>query len=198
MTLPLPLVAHAAFWCAFTVTLLASRRGPARPPPSVAPPVSSPVSAKLSRTLVAVHAVGFLVMYRGVGHVLATRPAAATALDLRAALGLASIALAGALACLALVHFRSWRLRATLDAGHELATGGPFRRVRHPIYAALDLFALGTAVWLPAPLTWLGAVLVVLGGDLRARAEERVLLQAFGPAYAAYCARTKRLLPGVY
>jgi protein-S-isoprenylcysteine O-methyltransferase Ste14 len=32
----------------------------------------------------------------------------------------------------------------------------------------------------------------------RIRAEERLLRSQFGDEYAAYCARTSRLLPGIY
>jgi protein-S-isoprenylcysteine O-methyltransferase Ste14 len=108
------------------------------------------------------------------------------------------IALGAWLMCWALVYFRSWRFRAKLDAGHELATGGPYALVRHPIYAGLNLLALGTAVWVPTPLTWIAVGLMVLGSDLRGRAEEGVLRQAFGDAYRDYCARTRRFVPGVY
>ncbi len=47
----------------------------------------------------------------------------------------------------ALDYFRSWRFRAKLDEGHQLATGGPFRLLRHPIYMGLNLLALGSAFW---------------------------------------------------
>ncbi|MFL5493652.1 MAG: methyltransferase family protein [Gemmatimonadales bacterium] len=100
--------------------------------------------------------------------------------------------------CWALLHFRSWRFRAQLDAGHELASAGPFRYVRHPIYLGLDLLALGTAIWVPTALTWIAALMMVIGSDLRGRAEEGLLRRVFGDAYAAYCARTSRFLPGVY
>jgi protein-S-isoprenylcysteine O-methyltransferase Ste14 len=33
---------------------------------------------------------------------------------------------------------------------------------------------------------------------LRVRAEERMMVEEFGDAYAAYSARTKRLIPGVW
>jgi protein-S-isoprenylcysteine O-methyltransferase Ste14 len=94
--------------------------------------------------------------------------------------------------------FRSWRLLAELDRGHELCTSGPFRWVRHPIYLACDLLALGTAIWIGTPRVWVGAILVVLGGDLRARAEERILLAAFGERYRDYIRRSSRLIPGLY
>jgi protein-S-isoprenylcysteine O-methyltransferase Ste14 len=39
---------------------------------------------------------------------------------------------------------------------------------------------------------------VALGGDLRARAEETVLLAVFGDRYREYQRRVKRFIPGVY
>ena len=98
----------------------------------------------------------------------------------------------------ALAFLRSWRLRAKIAPGHHLTTNGPFRFLRHPIYAALNLPALGSAFWVPTAAVWAAFILVVIGSDLRARAEEGVLARAFGSAYADYCARTKRFIPGVY
>ena len=98
----------------------------------------------------------------------------------------------------ALVYFRSWRFRATLDKGHQLATGGPFRILRHPIYMGLNLLALGSAIWIPTPVVWTAFVLMAIGSDLRARAEEPLLLKVFGSAYREYSARTRRFVPGIY
>jgi protein-S-isoprenylcysteine O-methyltransferase Ste14 len=39
-----------------------------------------------------------------------------------------------------------------IEPGHQLATNGPFRLVRHPIYLGVDLMVLGTALWIPARL----------------------------------------------
>jgi protein-S-isoprenylcysteine O-methyltransferase Ste14 len=112
--------------------------------------------------------------------------------------GAAIIVAGAALMNWALVYFRSWRFRAKLDAGHQLATGGPFRSMRHPIYMGLNLLAIGSAIWVPTPTLWVAVVLMLIGSDLRARAEERVLLTAFGDAYREYCAGTRRFVPGVY
>src|SRR5260221_242671 len=108
------------------------------------------------------------------------------------------IALGAWLMCWTLLHFGSWRFRAKLDEGHRLATGGPFRFVRHPIYMGLNLLALGTAVWIPTGILWASLLLMFVGGDLRARAEEKLLTQVFGDTYSAYCNRTSRFLPGIY
>jgi protein-S-isoprenylcysteine O-methyltransferase Ste14 len=108
------------------------------------------------------------------------------------------IAAAAALICWALAHFASWRIRAKLEAGHRLATDGPFRHLRHPIYMGLNLLALGSAIWVPTPVLWMSVVLMCIGSDLRARAEEKLLLQVFGAAYRDYCQRTSRFVPGIY
>lgn len=79
----------------------------------------------------------------------------------------------------------------------KLVTHGPYAVVRHPLYAA-ELFAVaGIAMqhW-----SWWVALMVVaqLGVLLgRMHFEEQVLGAEF-PEYAAYRARTKRLIPGVW
>jgi protein-S-isoprenylcysteine O-methyltransferase Ste14 len=189
---------HAAFWGAFAITQRLSAAGRAAPAPaSPASAIAAPATARYSRLVLAVHFVAFGVMYMGVG--AAVIPVRVPAwFPGQRIVGTLVIAAGACLMCWALVYFRSWRFRAKLDAGHELATGGPFALVRHPIYAGLDLLALGTAVWVPTWLTWAAVVLMVVGSDLRGRAEEGVLREAFGEAYRTYCARTRRFIPGLY
>jgi len=62
----------------------------------------------------------------------------------------------------------------------------------------LNLLAVGTAVWIPTPIILAATALMIVGGDIRARAEEGILLAAFGDAYRDYAARTKRFFPGIY
>lgn len=81
--------------------------------------------------------------------------------------------------------------------GAVLVTSGPYARVRHPIYSAVMLLALGWAAGTGSGLTWAGAAVLGLLFDAKARFEERALGRAF-PAYAAYVRRTKRFLPFVY
>ena len=187
---------HALFWGSLGVTraLLARGGGAAA---EGAPATQEETTARFSRALVLFHAFGFGVLYFGIGNAVLGRRVPVWFPGQRV-LGALVIALGAALVAWAFVFFRSWRFRAKLDAGHELATGGPFRLVRHPIYAGLDLLALGSAIWAPTAIVWTGFALLALGSDLRARAEERLLLAAFGEAYRAYAAKTKRFLPGIY
>jgi protein-S-isoprenylcysteine O-methyltransferase Ste14 len=139
----------------------------------------------------------FAILYFGVGQAVFGSGVPRFVLGQRV-LGAGVILAGGGLMYWARVSFASWRFRAELDARHQLATGGPFRFVRHPLYAGMDLLALGSAIWIPTVIVWIGFVLMVLGGDLRARAEEPLLERAFGDAYREYRRGTYRFLPGIY
>jgi protein-S-isoprenylcysteine O-methyltransferase Ste14 len=92
---------------------------------------------------------------------------------------------------------RSFHAAANTTEG-ELVTRGPYGIVRNPIYAAMGLLAwAGIGAHLNLVSAALG--LLVLGGTLvRIFAEERELRKHYGDAYAAYCMRVKRLVPGVF
>jgi protein-S-isoprenylcysteine O-methyltransferase Ste14 len=74
---------------------------------------------------------------------------------------------------------------------------GPYRRIRHPLYACEQL-ALAGAVLQFFSVYALALVAAQLALQLgRMGYEERVLAATF-PEYAAYRARTARLIPGIY
>lgn len=91
----------------------------------------------------------------------------------------------------------NFRVRPEPKAGARLATTGPYRWVRHPMYAASLLMMAGAALW--GPLAWKAPVWLILAGVLiaKARREERGLLTQF-PEYAAYRERRRFLIPGVW
>ena len=190
---------HAAFWGCFG---LARRVARGRGAP-VVHDASEPTTARqeqtapFSRALVALHMAGFAVMYFGIGNAVLPNRVPEWFFGQRVA-GACLITLGAAFTAWALLLFRSWRFRAQVEMGHQLATDGPFRFVRNPIYLGLNLLALGTAIWAPTSALWIAFALVVLGSDLRARAEELVLERAFGGSYDAYRSRTKRFIPGLY
>ena len=113
-------------------------------------------------------------------------------------IGAAIIVVASLLAGWALLVFRSWRLEARIEAGHQLCTQGPFHLVRHAIYLGTGLLCVGTFLFIPTTIVLIGALVSLLAADLRARSEERILERAFGAAYRDYAARVKRFVPGVY
>lgn len=190
---------HGAFWGSFCLTRVLARTAHQAPAEGA---VETPVArrertATFSRSLLALHMLAFGVMYFGIGNAVLPNRVPTWFVGQRIA-GACVIGVGAALMSWALFAFRSWRFRAKLEQGHQLATGGPFRLLRHPLYMGLDLLALGTAIWVPTVATWAGFVLVAVASDLRARTEEALLARAFGHDYTEYCRRTKRFIPGLY
>jgi len=82
-----------------------------------------------------------------------------------------------------------------IQEDHRLVTDGPYRYWRHPRYAAMIYIVAGEAlVFLSLP--GLAFCLVACALFLwRIVDEEKLLADQFGEAYAAYCARTKKIIP---
>lgn len=91
---------------------------------------------------------------------------------------------------------RSFHLAANPTAG-GIVTSGPYRFIRHPIYAAVCLFVLAGA---GAHGSWRNILLscVVVGGAMLRIFSEETLLRARYPEYREYAARTWRLLPFIF
>ena len=93
----------------------------------------------------------------------------------------------------------NWSVTLEMRERHRLITHGIYRRVRHPMYAALLLYSAGQALVLP---NWLAGpsyfVVLVILFAFRVRAKERMMLEEFSDEYAGYMAHTKRLIPGVW
>ena len=85
-----------------------------------------------------------------------------------------------------------------IQPGHRLETRGIYRTVRNPSYLGLLISSLG---WVLAFRSVVGVILtaaLLVPLVARIRSEERLLREHFGSEYETYCARTWRLLPGVY
>jgi protein-S-isoprenylcysteine O-methyltransferase Ste14 len=92
-----------------------------------------------------------------------------------------------------------WSHSLDLREGHRLVTSGIYEKVRHPMYTAFWLWALGQTFLLA---NWAAALAGIIGFGtlffLRIGQEERMMEDRFGQEYRDYCARTKRLVPGIY
>lgn len=115
------------------------------------------------------------------------------------ALGAALVAAGVAIGLWALGANRpgNFNVRPEPRVGGRLVTHGPYRYVRHPMYVAVLVFALGCCAGYDAPWRW--AVLVALGIVLRVKAgvEEREMA-ALHPGYARYARARKRFVPYVW
>jgi protein-S-isoprenylcysteine O-methyltransferase Ste14 len=85
-----------------------------------------------------------------------------------------------------------------IQPGHTLVTSGVYGVIRHPSYLGLLVNALGWGLAFRAGVGVLLTALLIPPLLARMRAEERLLRTQFGAAYESYCARTARLIPGLY
>jgi protein-S-isoprenylcysteine O-methyltransferase Ste14 len=91
---------------------------------------------------------------------------------------------------------RNWSGRVTLKEDHELIVRGPYRIVRHPIYAGLLIMYLSTTMLLGRMGALIfGVPLVFASFWIKLRDEEKVMLTHFPEQYAAYQQRTARIIP---
>jgi protein-S-isoprenylcysteine O-methyltransferase Ste14 len=94
--------------------------------------------------------------------------------------------------------FFAFSVRLQPDRGQTVATGGPYRAVRHPGYLGASVSALGTALLLGSSWSLLPAVASVALRVVRAWLEDRALAAELD-GYADYARVTRyRLLPGVW
>jgi protein-S-isoprenylcysteine O-methyltransferase Ste14 len=85
-----------------------------------------------------------------------------------------------------------------IQPGHTLVTNGVYRIVRHPSYLGLLVNSLGWSLAFRSGVGVLLTALMIPPLLARIHAEERLLRSQFGAEYEAYCARTSRLIPGLY
>jgi protein-S-isoprenylcysteine O-methyltransferase Ste14 len=91
---------------------------------------------------------------------------------------------------------RQWRLDAGLSSDHRLVTTGPYRFVRHPIYASIFSLLLGTGFLIsPFPLLALAAVVCIAGIEIRVRIEESLLESRFGESFLEYRRNAPAYIP---
>ena len=93
---------------------------------------------------------------------------------------------------------RFFTVDVAIHAGHVVIHTGLYRFVRHPSYTGLLVAFLGLGVFFTNWLSILGLLTPITLAVLnRVVKEERALLTSLGAEYAAYCARTKRFIPGL-
>ena len=91
---------------------------------------------------------------------------------------------------------RNWADQVRIYGNQTLVTRGPYRFVRHPLYASLLWMFYGASVVYLNPLAALEITLVFLPAmGYRAGLEERALMETFGDDYRLYRMRTGRFLP---
>jgi protein-S-isoprenylcysteine O-methyltransferase Ste14 len=173
-------VGWAAFWLYWLVAAFSMKRG------------RVPWGRELAIRAVLVPVV-ILLVHAGVLH-----SPGRDANPWRVGLGLVLLVLGLGFAIWARVHIgRNWGGPMTQKNEPELVTTGPYRLVRHPIYAGILVAGVGTAVALSWP--WLTAVALVGSYFVySAVVEERYMTEQFPDTYPAYQRSSKMFVPFVF
>lgn len=91
---------------------------------------------------------------------------------------------------------KNWSPILEIRKGHTLVTDGPYRFVRHPMYAAIFLIGIGisllSANWVVASSYMLPTTSLYL---FRVSDEEEMMIIQFGDEYREYIRNTNRLIP---
>jgi protein-S-isoprenylcysteine O-methyltransferase Ste14 len=94
---------------------------------------------------------------------------------------------------------KQWRFEAALTEDHELIQTGPYRWIRHPIYASmLGMFLATGACWTWWPMFVAALPFFLAGTEIRIRAEDRLLAERFQDAFIAYRSRVRAYIPFVH
>jgi protein-S-isoprenylcysteine O-methyltransferase Ste14 len=89
-------------------------------------------------------------------------------------------------------------VRIQKERGQTVVSTGPYRHVRHPMYAGFSLYLVGTALMLGSWLGVASGLLLIAAVARRAVLEERTLQQKL-PGYGEYMMRVRyRLIPEVW
>jgi protein-S-isoprenylcysteine O-methyltransferase Ste14 len=151
------------------------------------------VRARASRWGIILVGVGFALVWSYVRPVGFEKSAAALIASM--ILGPPSVALTWA----ATRHLgKQWRYEAALSEDHELIQTGPYRWIRHPIYASmLGIFLATGLAWTWWPMFILALIAFLAGTEIRVRAEDRLLAERFQEVFTAYRSRVPAYLPFV-
>lgn len=94
---------------------------------------------------------------------------------------------------------KMWSHSLDLREGHRLVTSGIYEKVRHPMYTAFWVWAIGAAFLVP---NWIAGFSGIIGFGtlffLRVGQEEEMMRAEFGQEYDDYIKRTKKIFPNIY
>jgi protein-S-isoprenylcysteine O-methyltransferase Ste14 len=182
----LPLIAIVEFWLCWIAWMLAFVAARKR----AAGQVKS-VRAPASRWGIVCQGIGFALIF------IRIRPAGFEKSELSLIVSMILAPLAALLGWAGATNLgKQWRFEAALSEDHELVQTGPYRYVRHPIYASMLLLLLAAgaaATWWPMFVA--GVVMFLIGTEIRTRLEDRLLADRFGEQFAAYRAKVSAYIP---
>jgi len=93
----------------------------------------------------------------------------------------------------------NWSPTLEIRKGHELITSGPYKRIRHPMYAQIWLWVIAQALIISNFIAGLSGLLVwAIVYNLRVSKEEKMMIENFGNKYIDYMKITGRIFPKIF
>jgi len=88
-----------------------------------------------------------------------------------------------------------WSDKVIVQTEHQLIRSGPYSWMRHPLYSGVLLAVLGTALVLGEVRGLLAFAVLLVNYMIKAKREERILAERFGPEFKVHMRQTGFLLP---
>ncbi len=92
----------------------------------------------------------------------------------------------------------NWSAVAEIKEDHVLVVRGPYRLVRHPIYAGFLLCVIGSAAQHGLTGNIIGVGICIYGLALKVKVEERFMIHRFGERYLEYSRQVKAIPPFIW
>ena len=93
----------------------------------------------------------------------------------------------------------NWNTGVAINEEATLVTGGIYKLMRHPMYAAHLYWAMANVLiipnWIAGPAMLIGSVIFL---PYRIKREEKLMRAQFGQPYQEYAQSIKRLIPGIF
>ena len=94
---------------------------------------------------------------------------------------------------------KEWSITARMVQDHQLATKGPYARVRHPIYTGMLGMLIATGLAISHWIALVAAMVIfAIGTLIRVRIEERLLREMFGQRFEEYARQVPAVIPGIF
>jgi protein-S-isoprenylcysteine O-methyltransferase Ste14 len=122
-----------------------------------------------------------------------SQPIPAWRIEAGTAFGLVGICLASS----GIRHLgKQWQVKAAINDDHELVTSGPYRIIRHPIYASMLAMCIMNTILLGRFPGWpIGMALFLAGIEIRIHVEDTLLRERFGARFEAWKMKVPAYLP---
>ncbi len=93
---------------------------------------------------------------------------------------------------------KNWSGKVIIQKEHSLIKEGPYSLVRHPQYTGFLLALFGTALVLGRVFGFVWYLFLMIGLIIKAKQEEKILVQQFPDEYLEYKKKVKMIIPYIY